>query len=156
MSDIRLKKAYEVALVCAAQDGLDFGEVKMVADSIMSVPLLTGITQQFFEEEDEIDLMETIGVLPELMEMMDEFEITTMDDDYMAEASEVLGESPALQNVCLAMSILFSAGDGEVSGAESEAIGVVMNNLPFADFGMAQTLAQKIVEMSQEMLDGDE
>ena len=48
MSDQRLYKAYEVALVCAAQDGLEPGEILSVADSVMSVPILTQMSQQFF------------------------------------------------------------------------------------------------------------
>lgn len=153
MSDQRLYKAYEVALVCAAQDGLEPSEVMAVADSLMSVPLLTQISQQFFEEDDEIDLMESIELLPNLLGKMGEFEIMTMDDDYMSEVADVIGESPAIQNICLAMCILFSASDGEVSNVEGGAIQVVAENLPAADVGMAQTLVQKIMELSQHFLD---
>jgi|SaaInlStandDraft_1057018.scaffolds.fasta_scaffold24472_3 hypothetical protein len=156
MSDQRLYKAYEVALVCAAQDGLEPGEILSVADSVMSVPILTQMSQQFFAEDDEIDLMESIGLLPELLGKMEEFEIMQMDDDYISDAASTIGESPAIQNICLAMCILFSASDGEVSGAEGNAIQVVAENLPAADIDMAQTLVQKILELSQEFLDGDD
>jgi len=155
MSDQRLYKAYEVALVCAAQDGLEPGEILSVADSVMSVPILTQMSQQFFAEDDEIDLMESIGLLPELLGKMEEFEIMQMDDDYISDAANIIGESPAIQNICLAMCILFSASDGELSGAEGNAIQVVAENLPAADIDMAQTLVQKILELSQEFLDGD-
>ena len=99
--------------------------------------------------------MESIGLLPELLGKMEEFEIMQMDDDYISDAANIIGESPAIQNICLAMCILFSASDGELSGAEGNAIQVVAENLPAADIDMAQTLVQKILELSQEFLDGD-
>ena len=47
MSD-SINKAYEVALTCAAQDGLSPEEIMSMADSIMSVPIITAASSRFF------------------------------------------------------------------------------------------------------------
>ena len=122
MSD-KINKAYEVALACAAQDGLSPPELMSMVDSIQSVPLLAPILQTMFEatgvEGDEIDPIEAIGALSQLMEIMDNLELTTIDDAYMEDATSVMGESAQLI-IMRAMCLLFSASDGEISMMEEQ------------------------------------
>ena len=122
MSD-KINKAYEVALACAAQDGLSPPELMSMVDSIQSVPLLAPILQTMFEatgvEGDEIDPIEAIGALSQLMEIIDNLELTTIDDAYMEDAVSVMGEGVAINNLCAAMCILFCASDGQISSASS-------------------------------------
>ena len=149
MSD-KINKAYEVALTCAAQDGLSPPELMSMVDSIQSVPLLAPILQTMFEatgvEGDEIDPIEAIGALSQLMEIIDNLELATIDDAYMEDATSVMGESAAINNLCAAMCILFSASDGEISKMESEGIQKVLEHLTNIDPDIFQPLVSQIAE----------
>jgi len=149
MSD-KINKAYEVALACAAQDGLSPPELMSMVDSIQSVPLLAPILQTMFEaigvEGDEIDPIEAIGALSQLMEIIHDLELTTIDDAYMEDATSVMGESAAINNLCAAMCLLFSASDGEISMMEGAGIQKVLEHLTNADPDIFQPLVTKIAE----------
>ena len=149
MSD-KINKAYEVALACAAQDGLSPPELMSMVDSIQSVPLLANVLQTMFEatgvEGDEIDPIEAIGALSQLMEIIDGLELTTIDDAYMEDATSVMGESAAINNLCAAMCLLFSASDGEISMMEGEGIKKVLAHLTNIDPDIFQPLVTKIAE----------
>ena len=71
-------------------------------------------------EGDEIDPIEAIGALSQLMEIIHDLELTTIDDAYMEDATSVMGESAAINNLCAAMCLLFSASDGEISMMEEQ------------------------------------
>ena len=149
MSD-KINKAYEVALACAAQDGLSPPELMSMVDSIQSVPLLAPILQTMFEatgvEGDEIDPIEAIGALSQLMEIIHDLELTTIDDAYMEDATSVMGESAAINNLCAAMCLLFSPSDGEISMMEGAGIQKVLEHLTNADPDIFQPLVTKIAE----------
>ena len=149
MSD-KINKAYEVALACAAQDGLSPPELMSMVDSIQSVPLLANVLQTMFEatgvEGDEIDPIEAIGALSQLMEIIDGLELTTIDDAYMEDATSVMGESAAINNLCAAMCLLFSASDGEISMMEGEGIKKVLAHLTNIDPDIFQPLVSQIAE----------
>ena len=149
MSD-KINKAYEVALTCAAQDGLSPPELMSMVDSIQSVPLLAPILQTMFEatgvEGDEINPIEAIGALSQLMEIIDNLELATIDDAYMEDATSVMGESAAINNLCAAMCLLFSASDGEISKMEGEGIQKVLEHLTNIDPDIFQPLVSQIAE----------
>ena len=149
MSD-KINKAYEVALACAAQDGLSPPELMSMVDSIQSVPLLAPILQTMFEatgvEGDEINPIEAIGALSQLMEIIDNLELATIDDAYMEDATSVMGESAAINNLCAAMCLLFSASDGEISKMEGEGIQKVLEHLTNIDPDIFQPLVSQIAE----------
>ena len=151
MSD-SVNKAYEVALACAAQDGLAPEELMSMADSIMSVPLLSATLQGMFEkagsevEGEQIDPFEVIEALPKLIDKMDEFEITTIDDAYMEDAVSVMGEGVAINNLCAAMCILFCASDGQISSIEGKSVEKVLKHLPNIDSDIYQPLVEKIAQ----------
>ena len=144
----KINKAYEVALACAAQDGLEPAELMSMADSVASVPLLANILQTMFEatgvEGDEINPIEVIEALPQLFEKMDDLELTTIDDAYMEEAASVMGESAAVNNLCAAMCLLFSASDGEISAMEGAGIQKVLEHLSNIDPDVFQPLVGQI------------
>ena len=73
MSDTKLNKAYEVALICAAQDGLEPEEVMSMADSVMTTPMLTMMMGQFFNEEEleDYDLMGAVEGMGEITKMLE-------------------------------------------------------------------------------------
>ena len=149
MSD-KINKAYEVALACAAQDGLSPPELMSMVDSIKSVPLLAPVLQTMFEatgvEGDEINPIEAIEALSQLMEIIDNLELTTIDDAYMEDATSVMGESAAINNLCAAMCLLFSASDGEISKMEGAGIQKVLEHLTNADPDIFQPLVTKIAQ----------
>ena len=151
MSD-SVNKAYEVALACAAQDGLAPEELMSMADSIMSVPLLSAALQGMFEEAgsevegEQIDPFEVMEALPKLIDKMDEFEITTIDDAYMEDAVSVMGEGVAINNLCAAMCILFCASDGQISSIEGKSVEKVLKHLPNIDSDIYQPLVEKIAQ----------
>ena len=149
MSD-KINKAYEVALACAAQDGLSPPELMSMVDSINSVPLLAPVLQTMFEatgvEGDEINPIEAIEALTQLMEIIHDLELTTIDDAYMEDATSVMGESAAINNLCAAMCLLFSASDGEISKMEGEGIQKVLGHLTNIDPDIFQPLVSQIAE----------
>ena len=149
MSD-KINKAYEVALACAAQDGLSPPELMSMVDSIKSVPLLAPVLQTMFEatgvEGDEINPIEAIEALTQLMEIIHDLELTTIDDAYMEDATSVMGESAAINNLCAAMCLLFSASDGEISKMEGEGIQKVLEHLTNIDPDIFQPLVSQIAE----------
>ena len=151
MSD-SINKAYEVALTCAAQDGLSPEEIMSMADSIISVPLITAALQDFFVEAgsevegEAIDLEEVIGALPKILEKMDEFEITTIDDAYMEDAVSVMGKGIAINNLCAAMCLLFCGSDGDMSGVEIKSVQKVFEHLPNIDRDIFEPLVGKIAQ----------
>ena len=149
MSD-KINKAYEVALACAAQDGLSPPELMSMVDSVQSVPLLAPVLQTMFEatgvEGDEINPIEAIEALSQLIEIINDLELTTIDDAYMEDATSVMGESAAINNLCAAMCLLFSASDGEISKMEGEGIQKVLEHLTNIDPDIFQPLVTKIAE----------
>ena len=149
MSD-KINKAYEVALACAAQDGLSPPELMSMVDSVQSVPLLAPVLQTMFEatgvEGDEINPIEAIEALSQLIEIINDLELTTIDDAYMEDATSVMGESAAINNLCAAMCLLFSASDGEISMMEGAGIQKVLEHLTNADPDIFQPLVTKIAE----------
>ena len=152
MSD-KINKAYEVALACAAQDGLSPPELMSMVDSVQSVPLLAPVLQTMFEatgvEGDEINPIEAIEALSQLIEIINDLELTTIDDAYMEDATSVMGESAAINNLCAAMCLLFSGSDGEFSKSEGHFSGAFLRekgNLSDADL-------KKVIEKSQNIKD---
>ncbi len=149
----KVNKAYEVALACAAQDGLEPAELQEMAESISTVPILAASLRGFFEEQmgsevegEELDIMEIVEGLPKLMEKIDDLEITTIDDAYMEDAVSVMGESMTINNLCAAMCCLFCAADGDISVIESKSIEKVLAHLPNTNPDIFQPLAEKIHE----------
>ena len=148
----KVNKAYEVALACAAQDGLEPEEMMAMANSISSVPFLAAALQGFFEEQgsevegEQLDVMEVVEALPALMEKMDDLEITTIDDAYMEDAVSVMGEGVAINNLCAAMCLLFCASDGQISAAEGTSVEKVLGHLPNTAPDIFQPLVHKIAE----------
>lgn len=148
MSDLKLNKAYEVALTCAAADGLDMGELMSMMDSIATVPLLTMVMGEMFDEDElkEYDIVGAVEGMSSIVEGIETAELRSIDDSYMAEATELLGDSIAYNNMCIALCIVLSAGDGEISGLENEAIQAVASHLTNLDQEVFNGLAQKIME----------
>ena len=147
MSDTKLNKAYEVALICAAQDGLEPEEVMSMADSVMTTPMLTMMMGQFFNEEEleDYDLMGAIEGMGEITKMLETAELGIIDDSYMSEVADIFGDSPVYNNLCLALCIVFCGADGEISSMEGEAINAVASNLTNLDSEVFQTLAEKVI-----------
>jgi len=125
-----MKKAIEVAIVCAAQDGLDKEEMRIILESVENISIITTKMSKILDEED-IDLTEAFSAaLDKIEEIYSSVEIMTLDENYMEKAKSELGESATLNNLCVALCALFSFGDGEISQTEHNAFGIVSANLP--------------------------
>jgi hypothetical protein len=148
MSDLKLNKAYEVALTCAAADGLDMGELISVRDSIETVPLLTMVMGEMFGEDElkDYDMVGAIEGMHSVIDSIETAELRSIDDSYMAEATELLGDSIGYNNICIALCIALSSGDGEISGLEKEAIQAVASHLTNLDEDVFYALVDKIME----------
>ena len=62
----------------------------------------------------------------------------------MEEAASVIGESAAINNLCAAMCLLFSASDGEISAMEGAGIQKVLEHLSNIDPDVFQPLVGQI------------
>ena len=138
-----LNKAVEVAMVAAAQDGLDGNEITQACTSIISVPLLTMAFADMLAE-DEIDIEEAMGTITEALENAESWEVTELNQAYMDEAAEVLGDRASINNICLALCIVICSGDGVVSHDEQNALSMVAQNL--------SNLNQELVDAAAQML----
>ena len=140
-----LNKAVEVAMVCAAQDGLDRDEMESACSSLISVPLLTSAFAEMLEE-DEIDVVEAMETITEGLEGMGSWEITELNQAYMDEASKVLGDRPSINNICLALCVVICSGDLVVSDEETTALNMVAKNLSNLDQDLVNAAAQMLTE----------
>jgi hypothetical protein len=139
-----LNKAVEVAMVCAAQDGLDRDEMAAACSSITSVPMLTSAFAEMLEE-DEIDVLEAMETIIEGLEGFESWELTELNQAYMDEASIVLGDRPSINNICLALCMVICSGDQEVSHEEENALNMVAQNLSNLNQDLVNAAAQMLL-----------
>ena len=154
----RWTKVIEVAFATAASDGIDPGEVIIFMDKLVAIPIVAQSIRNFLEsegiaEEEEIDMDEFLQAVTDLK--LDKLELIELSDSYLKEASSIIGEGMAINNLCVALCIVLCAGDGEVSGLESESINKVASSLTSIDSSLFQMMADVIFEApnSQDALD---
>ena len=144
----RVAKVIEVAFATAASDGLDPGEIIIFMDKLVAIPIAAEVIRSYLEsegiKEEEIDLEEFIQATTDLK--VDKLELIELSDSYLREASSIIGEGVAINNLCVALCIVLCAGDGEVSGLESESINKVASSLPSINVNLSQTMAKLIIE----------
>ena len=144
----RVAKVIEVAFATAASDGIAPGELIIFMDKLVAIPIVAEGIRSYLEsegiEEEEIDLGEFMQAATDLK--VDTLELIELSDSYLREASSIIGEGVAINNLCVALCIVLCAGDGEVSGLESESINKVASSLPSIDVNLSQTMAQLIIE----------
>ena len=76
---------------------------------------------------------------------VDKLELIELSDSYLEEASAIIGEGTAINNLCLALCIVLCAGDGEISATESEAVAKVASSLPNIIPPLSTAIASAII-----------
>ena len=144
----RVAKVIEVAFATAASDGISPGELIIFMDKLVTIPIVAEGIRNYLEgegiEEEEIDLGEFMQAATDLK--VDTLELIELSDSYLREASSIIGEGVAINNLYVALCIVLCAGDGEVSGLESESINKVASSLPSINVNLSQTMAKLIIE----------
>ena len=157
MSDFdKINKMLEAAVVSASQDGLELEELENVSGAIMVVPTVGPAIQQLMAENDietdDVDLgfeslMESISdFTANIAANIEQYELIEVDESYAEEVVSVLGNSAALQNLCIGIALAVSAGDGEISGLESEAINLLASKMNLLMGDVATMIAESVIE----------
>jgi hypothetical protein len=157
MSDFdKINKMLEAAVVSASQDGLEAEELVQVSGAIMVVPTVGPAIQQLMAENDietdDVDLgyeslMESISDFSaNLAANLEQYELIEVDESYAEEVVSVLGNSAALQNLCIGIALAVSAGDGEISELESEAINLLASKMDLFIGDIATMIAESVLE----------
>ena len=157
MSDFdKINKMLEAAVVSASQDGLEAEELVQVSGAIMVVPTVGPAIQQLMAENDietdDVDLgyeslMESISDFSaNLAANLEQYELIEVDESYAEEVVSVLGNSAALQNLCIGIALAVSAGDGEISELESEAINLLASKMDLFIGDSATMIAESVLE----------
>ncbi len=157
MSDFdKINKMLEAAVVSASQDGLELEELENVSGAIMVVPTVGPAIQQLMAENDietdDVDLgfeslMESISdFTANIAANIEQYELIEVDESYAEEVVSVLGNSAALQNLCIGIALAVSAGDGEISGLESEALNLLASKMDLFMGDIATMIAESVLE----------
>ena len=127
MSDFdKINKMLEAAVVSASQDGLEAEELVQVSGAIM---------------------VESISDFSaNLAANLEQYELIEVDESYAEEVVSVLGNSAALQNLCIGIALAVSAGDGEISELESEAINLLASKMDLFIGDIATMIAESVLE----------
>ena len=106
----------EAAVACAAQDGLDHEEIGQIVGAIMVIPTAGPAIQNVMAENDietdDVDLgvdstVEAFGEFTaNLAANLESYELIELDENYAEEVASVLGNSAALQNLCIGIGII--------------------------------------------------
>jgi tellurite resistance protein len=103
-------------------------------------------------ETDDVDLgyeslMESISDFSaNLAANLEQYELIEVDESYAEEVVSVLGNSAALQNLCIGIALAVSAGDGEISELESEAINLLASKMDLFIGDIATMIAESVLE----------
>jgi hypothetical protein len=122
----------------------------------MVVPTVGPAIQQLMAENDietdDVDLgyeslMESISDFSaNLAANLEQYELIEVDESYAEEVVSVLGNSAALQNLCIGIALAVSAGDGEISELESEAINLLASKMDLFIGDIATMIAESVLE----------
>ena len=157
---VKINKMLEAAVACAAQDGLDHEEIGQIVGAIMVIPTAGPAIQNVMAENDietdDVDLgvdstVEAFGEFTaNLAANLESYELIELDENYAEEVASVLGNSAALQNLCIGIALAIAVGDGEISGLESDAINTLASkmNLHMAD--ISNMIAKQVLESAAE------
>ncbi|MEC7860318.1 MAG: hypothetical protein VX469_03500 [Pseudomonadota bacterium] len=157
----RIEKIIEVAAAAAAADGIEAEEAMGLIENIMPIVAVGETMESVLEEagvEGQVDVNfeDVIEVIPNLMDIIQGSELIELNDDYMEEASKIIGDGLVINNLCMALCLLISAADEEISGAERAANATVANGLINLDQELINIMVKGLIlsraEMS-EMLD---
>tara|TARA_Y100000591_G_scaffold48462_1_gene36812 strand:- start:1239 stop:1724 length:486 start_codon:yes stop_codon:yes gene_type:complete len=155
-------KIVEVAMATAAADGISPNELVSTMGTIMSVPTVLEAVQNELKEKsdiefevEEFDFMAWMDALNSVIVDGDDPELVDLNDAYLANASEIIGESLLLNNLCVALSLYFCAQDG-ISNVEADAIQKVSASLKNIDGEIANLMANSMIQILNEVGDGEE
>lgn len=161
MSDIdKINKMLEAAIVCAAQDGLDDGELPMVAGAMMVVPTMGPAIQKTMAkhdiETDDVDLGFDSAIdafkdfTANLSTNLGRYELIELDENYAEEVASVLGNSAALQNLCIGIAFACAVGDGEISDLERNAIQLLGSKMDLLVMDIAKMVGEQVIKAYHE------
>lgn len=161
MNDVaKINKMLEAAVVCAAQDGLDDNEIAQVMGAIMVVPMMGQSIQDSMAandiETDDVDLSFESAIeaftefVSNLHSNLERYELIEVDDKYAEEVAGVLGNSAALQNLCIGIALALSAGDGEISSIESGAFELLASKMNLVMGSVCELIANTVLEAAAE------
>tara|TARA_B100000674_G_C37474937_1_gene748810 strand:- start:114 stop:602 length:489 start_codon:yes stop_codon:yes gene_type:complete len=153
----KYSKIIEVAMSAAAADGISPHELVSTMGTITSVPAVLNAMQNALEksgvqiESQEFDFFAWTEALTDSISTDVETgdpELIDLDEVYMANASEIIGESLLLNNLCVGLAVYLCAQDG-ISSLEADAIKTVSSGLKNVDSEIALLMAnsmQKVLE----------
>ncbi len=157
----KYSKIIEVAMSAAAADGISPHELVSTIGTITSVPTVLNAMQEALEksgvevESQEFDFFAWSEALSDSISSDVETgdpELIDLDEAYMASASEVIGESILLNNLCVGLAVYFCAQDG-ISSLEAEAIETISSGLKNVDGSIALLMANSMQQVLESMAD---
>ena len=155
----KYSKIVEVALASAAADGVSPHELMSTMGTITSVPTVLEAVHHALKENgveielEEFDFMAWMEALNASIGDGNDPELVELDDAYLADASEIIGESFLLNNLCVALCMYFCAQDG-ISNIEADAIQKVAAGLKNIDGKIANMMANSMMQILNAL--GDE
>jgi len=155
----KYSKIVEVALASAAADGVSPHELMSTMGTITSVPTVLEAVHHALKENgveielEEFDFMAWMEALNASIGDGNDPELVELDDAYLADASEIIGDSFLLNNLCVALCMYFCAQDG-ISNIEADAIQKVAAGLKNIDGKIANMMANSMMQILNAL--GDE
>ena len=155
----KYSKIVEVALASAAADGVSPHELMSTMGTITSVPTVLEAVHHALKkngveiELEEFDFMAWMEALNASIADGNDPELVELDDAYLADASEIIGDSFLLNNLCVALCMYFCAQDG-ISNIEADAIQKVAAGLKNIDGQIANMMANSMMQILNAL--GDE